>query len=80
MAPHVDPDDFEDHHDLDRERQETFRQAATIARAIIDTDPATDFADLLAQHVEQFYTTMPWPESATITSAKDGKITIMISP
>ena len=76
----IEPDDYCDHHDLRRDRDDAFRYAHTVAESIINQDNSVAFASLHDQHVERFEAPMPWPERAITTYAKGGRIAITIYP
>lgn len=80
MEQYVDPDDYDDHHDLERDRQEVLDRARVIAEAIVNDAPSQGFVTLLARHVDQFHTTLPWPQSPMEVTAKNGAISITVNP
>ena len=80
LEQHLDEDDYDDHHGLDRERQEIYLRAEIFADAIVDADPDIGFRHLFGRHVENFSTSMPWPAKEMVFQAKDGRVSVTVRP
>lgn len=80
MEPFLNEDEYDDHHDLDRDRQAVYERASVMASAIIDADPDQGFAHLLAAHVDSFETTMPWPQKEMAFQARGGRVSVTVHP
>ena len=76
----IDPDDYDDRHDLRQDREEAFDLAQTLADNFINHAPVAGFAKLLTQHLEESSATLPWPNRQVNVSTQDGRINATVKP